>query len=83
MVAKPPTLLRWTETAEAARVCTLALLQRELDSPVACLVEVAAGFCVSTPRKTLAPRQLGWFRWLNSANNARRRPAKRVSITSS
>ncbi|HXC91240.1 MAG TPA: hypothetical protein VNV18_13845 [Stellaceae bacterium] len=61
MTACPPTLLRWTEEAEAEEVCALALLQREPQSGAVRALEAAAATRSSGGAPALWPRLLGWF----------------------
>lgn len=50
MIAKTPVALRWSENAEAQRVCAQALLECEPEIvAVSGLVEVAGQFCGSRP----------------------------------
>jgi hypothetical protein len=43
MIARTPVPLRWSETAEADRICNMAMLEYEPQSPVRRLVEAVAG----------------------------------------
>ena len=56
MIAKTPVALRWSENAEAERVCALALLECEPEkAAVSNLVEVGAQF------RSLRPSLARWL----------------------
>jgi len=62
MTAKKPTLLRWTEEAEAEHVCALATLEREPQSAAARPAAFASQPFSTRRRPALLPRLLSWFR---------------------
>lgn len=79
MIAKTPVALRWSENAEAERVCALALLECEPENAaVPNLVEVAAQFRSLRPSLTqwLADRLCS----IESADRWRRRLVRKVTV---
>ncbi len=61
MTAKKPTLLRWTEEAEAEHVCALATLEREPQNAAASPVAFAPQPFSTSRRPALLPRLLSWL----------------------
>jgi hypothetical protein len=62
MSTRKPTLLRWTEQAEAKHVCALATLEREPQSAAARPVAFAPPRPVGIRRRPpLLPRLRGWL----------------------
>jgi hypothetical protein len=61
MTAKKPTLLRWTEEAEAEHVCALATLEREPQNAAARPVAFASPPFSTRRRPALLPRLLSWL----------------------
>jgi len=69
MIAKTPVPLRWSEKAEAAQVCTLALLEREPQSATARPIDVAPPIARSGLWPALPTRLAEWFRLVKIGNN--------------
>lgn len=61
MTARIPTLLRWSEEAEAAQVCALAAFERESESAAAPPIVFAAHSCPQRNRHAVLPRLLSWL----------------------
>jgi len=60
-MTRRPILLRWTEEAEAERVCALAILEGEPQDAAARPAAIAAKPCSTRRRPTLLPSLLNWF----------------------
>ena len=79
MIAKTPAALRWSESAEAERVCAQALLECEPGIvAVSSLVEHIAQFRDLRPR--LARRLAGWFSSIEFADRRRRQLARKGTM---
>ena len=80
MIAKTPVSLRWTENAEAERVCAQALLECEPEIVAVCsLVEDATQF--RNLRPMLSRRLAEWFGSIEFADRRRRRLATKVTMS--
>ena len=64
MTTRRPTLLRWTEEAEAEQMCALAMLEREPQNVAACPVAVAPHVVSTAPRSALLAPAAGLVRRL-------------------
>ncbi len=80
MIAKTPVSLRWSENAEAERVCAQALLECEPEIvAVSSLVEVA-GSSAACGRRS-ARRLAEWFCSIEFADRRRRRLVGKVTMS--
>jgi hypothetical protein len=61
MATRRPTLLRWTEEAEAAQVSALAAFEREVQSAAARPVAVVPRPLSTRHRASVLPWLLSWF----------------------
>jgi hypothetical protein len=78
MFTRTPMPRRWSERAEAERVCTLAVVECEAQRSAVRRIEVTAASRKPRPSFWLWRHSL--IRWLRSAGKARRRPRNGVIL---
>ena len=77
MTARHSTLLRWTESAEAAEICAYVELEREPHSAAA-TVRDNPGSAPADRRRPLWPAFVARFAGLGAKVNPRRRSPKKI-----